>query len=136
MYALWLFGPIIEQMYGHVEFAVIYVLCAAGGSVLTILAAPTAPPPARPARSSACSAWPSSSRVAATSCSDPRRGRCSSQVGTLLVLNLIITFTVAAASAGPATSAGWRSARVIGLLLAPANVPTHGRLVAHARRAR
>ena len=43
MYALWLFGPIMEQMYGHVEFAVIYVLCALGGNVLTILAAPDTP---------------------------------------------------------------------------------------------
>jgi membrane associated rhomboid family serine protease len=43
MYALWLFGPIIEQMYGHVEFAVIYLLCALGGNVLTILVAPTVP---------------------------------------------------------------------------------------------
>ena len=37
-YALWLFGPVMEQLYGHVEFAVIYVLCALGGSVLTTLA--------------------------------------------------------------------------------------------------
>ena len=40
MYALYLFGPIVEQMYGHVEYLVIYLLCAAGGSVLTILLAP------------------------------------------------------------------------------------------------
>ena len=40
MWALYLFGPLIEQLYGHLEFAVIYVLCAVGGSVLTILAAP------------------------------------------------------------------------------------------------
>ncbi|MDP9468209.1 MAG: rhomboid family intramembrane serine protease, partial [Chloroflexota bacterium] len=40
MYGLYLFGPIIEQMYGHVEYLVAYLLCAVGGSVLTILAAP------------------------------------------------------------------------------------------------
>ncbi|MGZ6214281.1 MAG: rhomboid family intramembrane serine protease, partial [Candidatus Limnocylindria bacterium] len=43
MYALWLFGPIIEQMYGHIEYAVIYLLCALGGNVLTILFAPNVP---------------------------------------------------------------------------------------------
>jgi membrane associated rhomboid family serine protease len=40
MWALYLFGPLLEQLYGHVEYLAIYLLCAAGGSVLTILAAP------------------------------------------------------------------------------------------------
>ena len=40
MYVLYLYGQIAERMYGHVEFAVIYLLCAAGGSVLTILVDP------------------------------------------------------------------------------------------------
>ena len=30
-------------MYGHVEYAVIYLLCAIGGNVLTILFAPDVP---------------------------------------------------------------------------------------------
>ncbi|MGH2417745.1 MAG: rhomboid family intramembrane serine protease [Candidatus Limnocylindria bacterium] len=37
MYVLYLYGQIAERMYGRVEFAIIYLLCAAGGSVLTIL---------------------------------------------------------------------------------------------------
>lgn len=41
MYVLYLYGQLVEQMYGHVEYAVIYLLCAAGGSVLTILVDPT-----------------------------------------------------------------------------------------------
>ena len=41
MYVLFLYGPIAEPVYGSVEFAVIYLLCAAGGSVLTILVDPT-----------------------------------------------------------------------------------------------
>ena len=40
MYVLYLYGPIVERMYGPIEYAVIYLLCAAGGSVLTILVAP------------------------------------------------------------------------------------------------
>ena len=40
MYVLYLYGPIVERMYGRLEFALIYLLCAAGGSVLTILVDP------------------------------------------------------------------------------------------------
>jgi membrane associated rhomboid family serine protease len=40
MWALYLFGPLLEQLYGHIEYLAIYLLCAAGGSVLTILAQP------------------------------------------------------------------------------------------------
>ena len=37
MYVLYLYGAIAEAMYGPIEYAAIYLLCAAGGSVLTIL---------------------------------------------------------------------------------------------------
>ena len=40
MYVLYLYGQVAERMYGHVEYAAIYLLCAAGGSVLTILVDP------------------------------------------------------------------------------------------------
>jgi len=40
MYVLYLYGQIAERMYGRIEFAAIYLLCAAGGSVLTILVDP------------------------------------------------------------------------------------------------
>lgn len=40
MYVLYLYGQVVERMYGHVEYALIYLLCAAGGSVLTILVDP------------------------------------------------------------------------------------------------
>ncbi len=41
MYVLYLYGPIAEHLYGHFEFLLIYLLCAAGGSTLTILVDPT-----------------------------------------------------------------------------------------------
>ena len=41
MYVLYLYGAIVERMYGPIEYAAIYLLCAAGGSVLTILVDPT-----------------------------------------------------------------------------------------------
>jgi membrane associated rhomboid family serine protease len=40
MYVLYLYGSIAERMYGPIEYLVIYLLCAAGGSVLTILVDP------------------------------------------------------------------------------------------------
>jgi membrane associated rhomboid family serine protease len=41
MYVLYLYGQIVERMYGPLEYAAIYLLCAAGGSVFTILVDPT-----------------------------------------------------------------------------------------------
>lgn len=41
MYVLYLYGPVVERMYGSLEYALIYLLCGAGGSVLTILWDPT-----------------------------------------------------------------------------------------------
>ncbi len=40
MYVLYMYGQIAERMYGRIEYAAIYLLCAAGGSVLTILVDP------------------------------------------------------------------------------------------------
>ncbi|MCA1588490.1 MAG: rhomboid family intramembrane serine protease [Chloroflexi bacterium] len=40
MYVLYLYGQLVERMYGPIEYAAIYLLCAAGGSVLTILVDP------------------------------------------------------------------------------------------------
>ena len=40
MYVLFMYGAVVERMYGPVEYAAIYLLCAAGGSVLTILVDP------------------------------------------------------------------------------------------------
>jgi len=40
MYVLYMYGSIVERMYGPIEYIAIYLLCAAGGSVLTILVDP------------------------------------------------------------------------------------------------
>ncbi len=94
MYALYLFGPIMEDLYGHVEYLVIYLLCALGGSVLTILLTPTQ------AAAGASGAifglfglgfmvWRRRHLVL-----NPMARAILSQVGTLLVLNLVITFAI------------------------------------------
>jgi membrane associated rhomboid family serine protease len=125
MYALWLFGPIMEQMYGHVEFAVIYLLCALGGNVLTILLAPDVP--ALGASGAIFGLFGLAFIVSRRRhlLLGPQARAVLSQVGTLLVLNLIITFTIPFIS-WTGHVGGLIVGGVIGLLLAPTNVPTMG----------
>jgi len=125
MYALWLFGPIMEQMYGHVEFAVIYVLCALGGNVLTILAAPDTP--ALGASGAIFGLFGLAFVVSRRRhlLLGPQARAMLSRVGTLLLLNLFITFSVPNIS-WTGHLGGLAVGAVIGLLLGPANVPTLG----------
>ena len=125
MYALWLFGPIIEQMYGHVEFAVIYLLCALGGNVLTILVAPNVP--ALGASGAIFGLFGLAFIVSRRRhlLLGPQARAMLSRVGTLLVLNLIITFAIPYIS-WTGHVGGLVVGGVIGLLLAPGNVPTMG----------
>ncbi len=125
MYALWLFGPIMEQMYGHLEYAVIYLLCALGGSVLTILAAPQTP--ALGASGAIFGLFGLAFIVSRRRhlLLGPQARAMISQVGTLLVLNLIITFSVPAIS-WTGHVGGLAVGALIGVLLVPSNVPTLG----------
>jgi membrane associated rhomboid family serine protease len=127
MYALWLFGPIIEQLYGHVEYAVLYILCAVGGSVLTILAAPEQ---AAAGASGAIFGLFGLAFVVSRRrhlMLGPQARAILSQVGTLLVLNLFITFAVPGIS-WTGHVGGLAVGVAIGLLLVPTNVPTMGGL--------
>ena len=94
MYALYLFGPLVERMYGHLEFLAIYLLAIVGGSVLTLLLQPV--PGAAGASGGifglfglvfVAARW---HRVVATGQSRALMG----QIGSLLVLNLVFTFLV------------------------------------------
>jgi len=125
MYALWLFGPIMEQLYGHIEYAFIYLLCALGGSVLTILVAPNTP--ALGASGAIFGLFGLGFIVSRRRhlLLGPQARAMLSQIGTLLVLNLFITFTVPFIS-WTGHVGGLLVGAVIGLLLAPVNVPTMG----------
>lgn len=127
MYALYLFGPIIEQMYGHVEYLVAYLLCAIGGSVLTILAAPETP---------AAGASGAIFGLLGMAFVVSRRhhvviGRQArailSQAGTLLIINLVLTFSLRGIS-WTGHVGGLLVGVVIGWLLAPSQVATMGEL--------
>ena len=94
MWALYLFGPLVEQLYGHLEYLAIYLLCAIGGSVLTILAAPD---------QSAVGASGAIFGLLGLAFAVSRRRHLAlprqtrmilGQVGTLLIINLAFTFFV------------------------------------------
>lgn len=123
MYALYLFGPIMEDLYGHLEYAVIYVLCALGGSVLTVVAAPDQ---AAVGASGAIfglfglgfMVWRRRHLVL-----NPMARAILSQVGTLLVLNLVITFAVPGIS-WTGHVGGLVVGGIIGLLVPPSGGTT------------
>ncbi len=124
MYALYLFGPILEQMYGHVEYFVMYLLCAAGGSVLTILIDP------QQVAGGASGAIfglfglafvvTRRHHVATT-----RQARALlSQVGVLLVINLVLTFTPGLNISWTGHVGGLIVGGVLGFILPPQHVET------------
>jgi membrane associated rhomboid family serine protease len=125
MFALWLFGPVIEQMYGHLEFAAIYLLCAVGGSVLTILVDP------RSAAGGASGAIFGLFGLAFVVSRrrhlllGPQARAILSQVGMLLVLNLVITFSVSGIS-WTGHLGGLAVGIALGIALSPTNVPSMG----------
>ena len=125
MYALWLFGPIMEQLYGHVEYLVLYLLCALGGSVLTILMAPNTS--AAGASGAIFGLFGLGFVVSRRRhlILGPQARALLSRVGTLLVLNLVITFTIPGIS-WTGHIGGLAVGVAIGMLLSPNNVPSMG----------
>jgi membrane associated rhomboid family serine protease len=125
MYILWVFGPVIEQLYGHLEYLVLYLLCALGGSVLTILVAPdTSAVGASGAIFGLFGLAFVVSRRRHLLLGPQARGILS-QAGGLLMLNLIITFVVPGIS-WTGHVGGLLVGALIGLMLVPSNVPTMG----------
>ena len=123
MYALWLAGPFVEQLYGRWRFLAFYLVFAAGGSLLTF------------AFGGAQGGVGASGAIfglfgllfAAQRIHHPVLDRQSraflGQLGGLLAINLLFGFVVRGidnfAHIGGLISGVW-----LGLLLAPTNVPT------------
>jgi membrane associated rhomboid family serine protease len=123
MLALNLFGGVLEQMYGRVEYLVIYLLCAAGGSVLTMLVAPG---------QAAAGASGAIFGLFGLAFVVPRRHRVATtrearailgQAGSLLAINLVFTFLIPGIS-WTGHVGGLIVGAVIGFVVAPAHVPT------------
>jgi membrane associated rhomboid family serine protease len=118
MYALYLFGPVIEELYGHLEYLVIYLLCALGGGVLTILAAPASPVLGASGAifglfGVGFTVWRRRHLVL-----NPRSRMILSQMGPLLIINLIFTFALPGI-AWTGHVGGLLVGAVIGVLVAP-----------------
>lgn len=123
MYALFLFGPIVEQLYGRLEFTVLYVLCALGGSVLTILLAPNVPA----AGASGAIFGLFGLAFVVSRRHHAQLGREArylfGQAGSVLVLNLFITFIVPGIS-WTGHVGGLLTGAAIAFFLPPTGVPT------------
>ena len=112
MYFLYLVGPLVEQLYGPVRFLLLYVLTAAAGSAASYLFGGPAPSVgASGAIFGLCGVL-----LAVSAVHRPildRRGRAiMSQIGALVVLNLIIGFGFGALLDAPIDN----SAHIGGLL--------------------
>jgi membrane associated rhomboid family serine protease len=119
MWALYLFGPLLEQLYGRIEYLAIYLLCAAGGSVLTILAQPQ-----QQAVGASGAIFGLLGLAFAVSrrrhLALPRQTRMVlGQIGSLLLINLVITFFVPGISV-TGHLGGLAVGLVLGWLLPPA----------------
>jgi len=118
MYALFLFGPVIEELYGHLEYLAIYLLCALGGGVLTIVAAPDTPVLGASGAifglfGVGFTVWRRRHLVL-----NPRSRMILSQMGPLLVINLVFTFALPGIS-WTGHVGGLHDSAAIGLLVAP-----------------
>jgi membrane associated rhomboid family serine protease len=125
MYALYLFGPLLEQLYGHIDYLIIYFLCGIGGSVMTILFVPDVP--AAGASGAIFGLFGLAFVVSRRRhlLLGPQARAMLSQVGALLLVNLVFTFAVPGIS-WTGHIGGLLVGAAIGLLLAPTNVPTMG----------
>lgn len=127
MYALYLFGPLVERMYGHAEFLAIYLLGVIGGSVLTLLLQPV---PGAAGASGAIFGLFAVVFVAARRHKVIASGQSRalmSQVGSLLVINLVITFIFPFIS-WTGHLGGLMIGGVLGFLLPPVGTVTMGSL--------
>ena len=125
MYVLYLYGQVAEQMYGRVEYAAIYLLCAAGGSVATILFQPF---PGAAGASGAIFGIVGLLFVV-TRRHHAVVGREARMVlaglGTYIIILLVFTFAVPGIS-WTGHLGGLAVGAVIGFLLPPTQVPTLG----------
>lgn len=127
MYILFMFGPLVERMYGHLEYLGIYLLSAAGGSVLTILVDPQ-----QRALGASGAIFGLFGLLFVVGRRHHaligRQGRAMlAQIGMLLALNLVITFLLPGIS-WTGHLGGLAVGLILGFLLPPIGVATLGGL--------
>jgi membrane associated rhomboid family serine protease len=124
MYALYICGPVVEQIYGPVRMAVFYVVAAFGASVATFALGDSP----RVVGASGAIFGLFGILFAASRLHLPmldRRGRALvSQVGSLIVVNVIIGFTLAGIVDNIAHIGGLVTGLLLAVAISPGNVPT------------
>jgi membrane associated rhomboid family serine protease len=124
MLALWIAGPIVERFYGAVTFLLIYLLCAAAGSVASFVFGGDAPS----VGASGAVFGLFGVAIAATRSHDPMLDRQSravlGQLVPLVVLNLFIGFAFSGSIDNAAHIGGLLAGLWLGWLLVPTGVPT------------
>ena len=124
MYALWLFGPLVEQMYGPWRFMLIYLLTAAAGSVASYLF--TGPAPSVGASGAIFGLL--GVLLAASRAHRPvldRRARMiMGQVGAIIVINLLLGFGLMAGIDNAAHVGGLVAGLWLGFVMPPVRVET------------
>jgi membrane associated rhomboid family serine protease len=124
MYALYIAGPLVEQLYGSRLFGLFYLLCAAAGSVASFVFG------AGPLAVGASGAIFGLFGVlfAASRTHNPlidRRARnLVGQIGTIIVINLVIGFSGVLRIDNAAHVGGLVAGLWLGVLIVPGRVPT------------
>ena len=124
MYALWIAGPLVEGIYGSVRLLAMYILCGVAGSVASLVF--TAGPSVG---ASGAIFGLFGVLFAAMRTHQPlvdRRARAlTTQIGMLIVINLLIGFGLLGGIVDNAAHVGGLLAGLwLGFILVPGNVPT------------
>jgi membrane associated rhomboid family serine protease len=123
MYALWLAGPFVEQLYGRWRFLAFYLLFAAGGSLLTFAFGESRGGVGASGAIFGLFGLLFAAQRTHRPVLDRQSRAFLGQLGGLLAINLVFGFVVRGidnfAHIGGLISGAW-----LGLLLAPTNVPT------------
>jgi membrane associated rhomboid family serine protease len=124
MYALYICGPLVEQLYGSRLFVGFYLLCAAAGSVASFVFGSDVPS----VGASGAIFGLFGLLLAASRAHHPvldRRGRSLvGQIGMLIVLNLILGFALGARIDNAAHVGGLLAGLWLGVLIVPGRVTT------------
>lgn len=134
MYFLYLVGPIVEQLYGSLRFALLYVLTAAAGSAASFLfGGPYPSVGASGAIFGLCGVLLAVSLVHRPVLD--RRGRAiMSQIGVLVVLNLVIGFGFGTLLGTPIDNAAHVGGLIAGLWLGFVLPPVRSTLASYWQR--
>jgi membrane associated rhomboid family serine protease len=124
MYALYICGPLLEQLYGSRLFVAFYLLCAAAGSVASFVFGGDAP-----SIGASGAVFGLFGLLLAASRThhpvlDRRSGSIVGQIGMLIVLNLVIGFALGAQIDNAAHVGGLVAGLWLGFLIVPGRVST------------